>query len=135
MSPDDVRIVSLGWQRAGTVRDHVASLFYDRLFETVPAARSDFHAEQMPLARRRLVNAIDGAMTHLNTGEPPARHHHGSNKPADLLFGAGDAESLAALLWVLHRVLGQGWTPAVEAAWRACAPRILAALRPRVPAG
>ncbi len=134
MSPDDVRVVTQSWHRVGSFSDHAAILFYDRLFDTVPAARADFNAEQMPAARRLLIASIDQSVTRLSRDEAPTRREARKDEPADLLFGTGEAEILAALFWALHRVLGQGWTPAVEAAWRACAPPILAALRPPVTA-
>jgi len=114
-----IDLVQASWARVMPISDAAATLFYDRLFALDPSVRSLFKSdirEQKKKLMQTLSVAVDGLRTPAklvpvlqtlgmrHTGYMVEERHY------DLV---GDA-----LLWTLREGLGDGFTPAIEAAWQ-----------------
>jgi hemoglobin-like flavoprotein len=104
----------------------LAALFYNQLFDLDPSLRSLFHHEHQEQERKfkgMLVSMVNG-LSQLETTLPAIRglgRRHAN-------YGVQQAHyklAEVALLWALKQALGEGFTPAVEGAWRT-AYRLLA---------
>jgi hemoglobin-like flavoprotein len=119
MSPEQKVIVRETWQRLAPVADKAVSQFYDRLFEIDPTTRRLFRTANMTEQRQKIIKALTmvvQGLDHLETLAPSieslGRRH--------ALYGVTDSHYdavEAALLWMLEKVLGSAWTPAVGVAW------------------
>jgi len=137
LAPEDARLVVYTWKRIGPLADRAAGLFYDRLFEITPTTRAHVSVDMMPAFRRSLMTSIDWAVNEILRSSTIASVRPGlaaapplAHDARDPFLGAAAEQASAALLWMLHAILGRDWTPRHEAAWTAAAPEIVAALRP-----
>ena len=108
------------WTQAVPIADRAATLFYQRLFEVDPSARSLFRTTDMAQQRKKLLQVLSAAVSSLDnlgalrkTVEDLGRRHAG--------YGVKDAhyDSVGvALLWTLEQGLGSAWTAEAAAAWK-----------------
>jgi hemoglobin-like flavoprotein len=120
MTPSQIALVQSSFEKIAPIAPQAAALFYGRLFEMLPEARSMFKSEINEQGRKlmatlgavvRSLNRLDAvmpvaralALRHVDFGVRP--HHYG---PVG-----------AALLWTLEQALGAEFTPDTAAAWRA----------------
>lgn len=117
MTPADHFLVQRTFRRLLPVSDLAAALFRVRLFALDPGARRCF-PEALHAQGRRHVMAFLG---HLATA--PDRPETPPSSFFRSLAGVEPAEHYAstgaALLWMLRKILGADFTPAVSDAWTA----------------
>jgi hemoglobin-like flavoprotein len=114
-----IELVQASWARVMPMSDAAATLFYDRLFALDPSVRSLFKSD-MREQKKKLMQTLSVAVDGLRT---PAKlvpvlqtlgmRHTGymvEDRHYDLVGNA--------LLWTLREGLGDGFTPAIEAAWQ-----------------
>jgi hemoglobin-like flavoprotein len=118
MTPDQVTLVQQSFSKVVPIADQAALLFYDRLFEIAPPVKSMFPAD-MTEQRKKLigmlaavVNGLGDLPSILPAASALAKRHVAYGAKAEHYPVVG-----AALLWTLEKGLGDGWTPAVAAAW------------------
>jgi hemoglobin-like flavoprotein len=137
MTPQQKDLVQQTWQQVLPIADTAATLFYERLFEIDPSARSLFSATHMPEQRRKLMQMIGVAVKGLDEPEETlqavaelgARH---------LKYGVADHhyDSVgAALLCTLGQGLGESFTPEAKEAWESVYTLLADTMRGAVPAG
>ncbi len=118
MTNDDILLVQRSWNQVLPIQEKAAELFYRRLFELDPGLRRLFtgNLEQQGAKLMQMINAAVGSLDRLDALLPVVRQlgeRHGT-------YGVRDEhyDTVAtALLWTLERGLGDGFTPAVKAAW------------------
>lgn len=120
MNQVQINLIKSTWRQVVPIADDAASLFYRRLFEVDPGLASHFHGVDMPLQRKRLLEALSMVVERLDEFETIipqlgalGRRHANYGASAEAYETVG-----AALLWTLEQGLGDAWSPAVEAAWR-----------------
>ena len=130
MSPEQKEVVRTTWQQVAPIADTAAELFYSRLFEVDPEMKRHFAATDMSAQRRKLVQALDGAVAGLDCPEALVpvlrdlgRRHSGYGVEARHYETVG-----AVLLWTLAQGLGETWSPQVKAAWSEAYRTIAAAM-------
>lgn len=118
MTPRQVMLVQTTFERVRPIREAVAALFYQRLFELDPGLRKLFQrdlAEQGRMLMQTLGVAVKGlgrASTLLPTLRELGRKH------AAYGVGRRDYDTVAAaLLWMLEQGLGDRFTKEVREAW------------------
>ena len=125
MTPRQIELVQSTWQLVVPVAEDAAQLFYVRLFQLDPSLRAMFKGD-MEEQGRKLMAMIDfavKALTRLDSLLPGLRmlgERHGR-------YGVRDEhyDTVAqALIWTLHKGLGEAFTPEVRNAW-AAAYRVL----------
>ena len=136
MSPEQKAIVKATWQRLAPVADTAVRQFYDHLFEIDPTTRPLFRTANMTEQRQKIIKALTmvvQGLDHLETLVPSieslGRRH--------ALYGVTDKHYDAvgiALLWMLEKMLGSAWTPAVGAAWSDAYAGLTDVMRRAVPA-
>ena len=120
MTPLQMEAVQDSFALIAPDRDHVAALFYHRLFQLDPALRPLFKGD-MPEQGRKLMSMLTLVVRSLQSvgGLVPVleamgeRHHH---------YGVADRhyETVgAALLWTLEKGLGAAFTDHVRSSWEA----------------
>ena len=118
MSPKQIELVQSSWQLVVPVAEDAAQLFYVRLFQLDPSLRGMFKGD-MEEQGRKLMSMIDfavKALTRLESVLPGLRllgERHGR-------YGVRDEhyDTVAqALLWTLHKGLGDAFTFEVRNAW------------------
>lgn len=119
MTPEQMQLVQTTWRQVVPISDLAAQLFYDRLFELAPNTQALFQGTDLAEQRRKLmatlafaVEGLSDPETLLPTVEALGRRHVGYGATSAHYDAVG-----AALLWTLEQGLGDGWTPAAEAAW------------------
>jgi hemoglobin-like flavoprotein len=120
VSSEQIVLVQQSFAQARSQDARLAKLFYGRLFELDSSLRSLFHGDSQEQERKfmaMLVMMVNG-LPHLEMLLPVVQglgHRH-------VTYGV-QAEHYAlvekALLWALAQRLGENFTPAVVAAWRA----------------
>lgn len=118
MTPDTLRLVRDSWARAASAGPAAAALFYEQLFALDPSLRRLFRTpldEQGARLLQMLGQAVDGL------ADParllPVLRALGARHAR---YGVQDAHYASvgqALLRTLELALGEGFTPAVRAAW------------------
>ncbi len=132
MTPLQVKLVQESFAEIAPIADQAGSLFYGRLFDIAPEARSLFNGDMAEQGRKlmaTLATAVN-SLGRIDDLEPAladlGRRHGGygvlaSHYPA---FGA-------ALIWTLQRGLGDAFTEEIRDAWisvyRAVSDRMTAA--------
>jgi hemoglobin-like flavoprotein len=118
MTPDRQRLVRDSFAKVVPIAPQAAALFYDRLFTLDPSLKPLFKGD-MAEQGRKLMTMIGTAVANLDKLDTivPAvqalgRRHAGYGVPR-----ASYDTVATALLWTLGQGLGEGFTPAVEAAW------------------
>ena len=119
MTPKQIEIIRETWLKVVPIGDVATELFYSRLFEIDPGVRPLFAKVDMPLQRRKLLQALNGvieSIEHLESVVPTlqelGRRHVG--------YGVKDAhyDSVGgALLWTLEKGLGEAWSEEAAEAW------------------
>lgn len=120
MTPKQVALVQVSWERVQPVAEQAAELFYSQLFSLDPSLQALFKGD-MKAQGRKLMSMIGFAvngLTRLDAIVPGVqalgRRHAG--------YGVKDSHYDtvgAALLWTLRQGLGQAFTGEVQAAWTA----------------
>jgi hemoglobin-like flavoprotein len=119
LDPHTIALVQNSWAQVMPIADAAATLFYDRLFALDPPVRALFKSD-MREQKKKLMQTIGVAVDGLNN---PARlvpalrtlglRHAGYMVEAHHYDLVGDA-----LVWTLREGLGDGFTAALEAAWK-----------------
>jgi hemoglobin-like flavoprotein len=120
MTPQQVSDVQASFAKVAPIAPQAAALFYGRLFETAPETRAlfpgdmDAQGAKLMAALALVVNNLDALEAVVPAVQDLAKRHvaYGVRPDHYKLVGA-------ALLWTLEQGLGDGFTPAVAAAWAA----------------
>lgn len=120
MTSRQVEHVQATFQQIAPQADAVALLFYNRLFELDPSLRPLFRSDLQEQGRK-LMTMLQVVVKGLARPEQllPAVEALGRRHAAYGVAPAHYGTVGAALLWTLAQGLGDGFTPAVEAAWAA----------------
>lgn len=118
MTPENQTLVRESFAKVAPIAPQAAALFYGRLFELDPSLRPLFKGD-MTDQGRKLMTMIGTAVANLNRLETivPAVQDLGRRHAGYGVQQAHYDTVAAALLWTLGQGLGEGFTPAVEAAW------------------
>ena len=121
MTPEQAGLVQDSFRQVVPIREKAAELFYGRLFETDPTTPPLFQGKDMREQGAKLMATLGMVVAILRHPEEivPAAQ---SLARRHLAYGVTEAQYAtvgAALLWTLRQGLGEGFTPAVEAAWTA----------------
>jgi len=118
MAPENIALVQQSFKQVVPIADTAANLFYDRLFAIAPDVRPLF-PEDLADQKKKLIGMLATAVGNL--------HQLDTILPAVVALGrrhidygvvpAHYGPVGAALLWTLEQGLGEGFTPAVKAAW------------------
>ena len=118
LTPQQVLMVQAGLPKIALMSETAGRLFYDRLFTIQPSLRPLFKGDIHDQSRK-LMQMIALAVAGLDRAEGlvPAlqalgQRHVGYGVKQEDYAPVGDA-----LLWMLERCLGPGFTPEVKAAW------------------
>ena len=119
MTPKQIEIIRETWQRVAPIGEAATELFYSRLFEIDPSVRPLFESVDLPLQRRKLLQALNGVVdgienleTIVPTIREMGRRHVGYGVTAAHYDSVG-----GALLWTLEKGLGEAWTEEAAEAW------------------
>ena len=119
MTPNEIGLIRESWAAVEPIADTAASLFYARLFELDPAIERLFRRTDMASQRKNLmqtltvvVKSIDKLDQLVPAVQALGRRHAGYGVRESHYATVGEA-----LLWTLEQGLGDGFTPAVRAAW------------------
>lgn len=118
MTSREIALVQESFRKIVPIADHVAALFYVRLFELNPSLRQLVNGDMPGRGRQlvRLLGSTVGALQDIDTLRPAIRRlgarraFHGTRDEDYAVTGT-------ALLWTLEKVLGPEFTPPVRAAW------------------
>jgi len=120
MTPKQVALVQVSWERIQPSAEAVADLFYARLFGLDPSLQALFKGD-MREQGRKLVSMVTFAvkgLTRLEAIVPGVqalgRRHAGYGVKDDHYETVGEA-----LLWTLGKGLGTAFTGEIRAAWEA----------------
>ena len=109
MNQVQINLIKSTWRQVVPIADDAASLFYRRLFEVDPGLASHFHGVDMPLQRKRLLEALSMVVERLDEFETIipqlgalGRRHANYGASAEAYETVG-----AALLWTLEQGLGE----------------------------
>ena len=118
MTPRQVRVLKESWARVAPNFDHLAAMFYSRLFELDPTIRplfpNDMKAQERKFAD--LLSVIVHGWEYLDDLLPALidlGRRHRSYRVTDRMYGTVGK----SLLWSLKQELGDGFTVEVEEAW------------------
>jgi nitric oxide dioxygenase len=120
MTPDQVKAIQDSFSKIKPIAEQAAEMFYGRLFEMAPAVRPLFRGDMKEQGRMLMavlatvVHGLGNLESILPAARSLAKRHVGYGVKA-----ADYAPVGAALLWTLEQGLGEQWTPALAAAWRA----------------
>ncbi|HIV73121.1 MAG TPA: hemin receptor [Candidatus Aquabacterium excrementipullorum] len=118
MSPDTINLVQQSWAQVAAIAPQAAALFYQNLFTADPSLKPLFKGDMQAQGAKlmQMIGAAVGKLGDLDTLVPIlqglGRRH--------VAYGVQDAHYDtvgAALLLTLSQGLGEGFTPAVRAAW------------------
>jgi nitric oxide dioxygenase len=119
MTPNEVGLIKASWAAVEPIAETAAELFYGRLFELDPTLERLFRRTDMAAQRKVLMQTLTVVVKSLDKLDQivPAvqalgRRHAGYGVRAAHYDTVG-----AALLWTLEHGIGEGFTPAVRAAW------------------
>lgn len=118
MTRAEVILVQHSFQRIVPVGDLAAALFYARLFELDPAVRPLFSGAMVEQGRK-LMAMLGYAVSSLENFDRmlPALRALGERHVGYGALEEHYASVGAALLWMLQKILGPEFTPAVCTAW------------------
>jgi hemoglobin-like flavoprotein len=118
MTPTQIELVQISFRTLPPAVDETARLFYERLFEMDPSLRSMFRGNMQEQGRKlmQMIGVAVGALQRLEQLLPVIedlgrRHARYGVREEHYATVAG------ALLWTLHTVLRDAFTPEVRAAW------------------
>jgi hemoglobin-like flavoprotein len=126
----DLILVRRSFESAQAVLHVVPDLFYERLFYLAPSLRHLF-PQDMREAKRRLVPMLGSIIDSLeHPGVLLTLLHHLGRRLAGRGVTRVHYEIIGeTLIWTLVRVLAAGFTPEIEAAWRAVYRQLAEALQ------
>jgi hemoglobin-like flavoprotein len=118
MTPSQIQLVQSSLPVIATDQDHVARMFYARLFQLDPALRTMFKGD-MVVQGQKLVTILSTLIFSLNRPDQivPVLQALGQRH---LAYGVQDSHYAtvgSALLWTLERALGPKFTPEMREAW------------------
>lgn len=118
MTPRQIDLVQTSFAKVAAIEAIAANLFYTRLFQIAPDVRRLFPDDLTQQKKKfmAMLGTAVGGLEHLDMLMPAVqalgRRHAGYGVTAAQFVSFG-----AALLWTLEQVLGNDFTPEVEAAW------------------
>lgn len=118
MTPEQRRLVQTTWVQVVPKSETAAALFYSRLFELEPAAARLFRRDmrEQGVLFMQMISVIVRGLDDLTSLTPAVRSL--GRRHVGYGVETADYEAVgAAFLWALQRTLGDGFTPAVRAAW------------------
>ncbi len=120
MTPEQVTLVKESFAKVAPIAPQAAELFYGRLFDIAPEVKPLFKGDMTDQGRMLMqviglaVDGLDNLAALVPTVQDLGRRH--------VRYGVTEAHYdvvAEALLWTLGKGLGDGFTPAVKAAWTA----------------
>ena len=120
MTPSQIELVQISFDRVRPIADTAARLFYGMLFEIAPEVRPLFDRDMKEQGRKLITTLalVTGGLKNLEAILPAARSlaakHVSYGVRAEHYRPVGDA-----LLWTLEQGLGSDFTPEVRDAWLA----------------
>ncbi len=114
-----IDLVQASWARVMPISDVAAMLFYDRLFVLDPSTRSLFKTD-MREQKKKLMQTLSVAVDGLRTPDKlvPVLQNLGMRHTGYMVEDRHYDLVGEALLWTLREGLGDGFTPAIETAWK-----------------
>jgi hemoglobin-like flavoprotein len=119
MNPQAERIIRESWATLVPIRAQAAELFYGRLFEIDPSAKSLFDGKPMYVQHEKFLQTIDTLVQMLDYPsqiiedlQALSKRHVGYGVLIPHYEPVG-----AALLWALEQGLGDQWNAEVQRAW------------------
>lgn len=118
MNTAQIALVQSSFAKVALISVAAAAMFYQRLFELDPGLKLLFKGDIEEQGRKLMqvigfaVKSLDAPGTLLPAVQDLGRKHKG--------YGVKDRDYdtvASALLWTLEKGLGDGFTPAVKAAW------------------
>lgn len=118
MTPEQIDLVQSSFQKVKPVADQLSDVFYARIFETAPVTRRLFQAN---LDKQRdklfqmllwLVKNLHRIETILPAVQELGRRHQRYEVEASNYNHVGEA-----LIYALHKTLGESFTPELRKAW------------------
>lgn len=118
MSPDTISLVQQSWTQVAAIAPQAAALFYQNLFTADPSLKPLFKGDMEDQGRKlmQMIGAAVGKLNDLDTLVPILQglgRRHADYGVQDAHYGTVGG----ALLLTLSQGLGEGFTPAVRAAW------------------
>ncbi|MBE1291666.1 MAG: hemin receptor [Rhodobacteraceae bacterium] len=120
MTPEQISLVQDSFRKVAPIADHIADLFYDRLFAIAPETRALF-VDDLAEQKRKLMQMLGAAVSGLNRLDTllPAvvqlgERHHSYEVVPEHYDQVGQA-----LLWALEQGLGTHFNGDVREAWAA----------------
>ncbi len=120
MTPAQVKLVQDSFAKVAPISEQAAALFYGRLFEIAPEARSLFKGNMRERGRKLMatlavvVNGLSNLDAILPAASALAKWHVAYGVNPGHYAPVGEA-----LLWTLERGLGSVWSQELAAAWAA----------------
>jgi hemoglobin-like flavoprotein len=119
---DTAQLVIASLARAGERCADLTPLVYARLFEVHPETRSMFRAEardlvkgsMLQMALEAILDFVGERNAHFRMIACEAQNHDGQGTPPELF-----KSFFTVIVDALRDLLGEDWSPAVDAAWRA----------------
>jgi hemoglobin-like flavoprotein len=118
LSPDEIALVKSSFEKVKPISEHAAALFYARLFEIAPETQRLFKNDMQHQGRKLMstlglvVSSLDRLDVVLPNIRKLAMQHVAWGVLSEQFEPVGEA-----LLWMLHQVLGEEFTPIVRDAW------------------
>ncbi len=119
MTPRQIELVQSSWLKVTPNSDHLAELFYGRLFQFNPSLRPLFDVDLKNQGKRLMVtlNLAVISLTNLRTMMPAVQHL--GRRHAKYQVSEGSYAAVGqALFWTLEKCLGDDFTDDVEEAWK-----------------
>ncbi len=118
MHPDTIPLVQTSWKKVSAIAPQASALFYQNLFAADPSLRPLFKGD-MAEQGQKLMHMIGAAVNKLNDLPTlvPILQSLGQRHSGYGVQPAHYQTVGAALLLTLEQGLGDGFTPAVKAAW------------------
>ena len=136
MTPEQRRLVQSTWVQVLPKSETAAALFYSRLFELEPAAARLFRRDmrEQGVLFMQMISVIVRGLDDLSALTPAVQAL--GRRHVDYGVETADYESVgSAFLWSLQRTLGEGFSPAVQAAWASTYQVVATIMRDAAAAG
>jgi hemoglobin-like flavoprotein len=119
VSPRTQELVQRTWAQIVPMADTVANHFYDRLFELSPPVRALFKSD-MAHQKKKLMQMLGVAVDGLSDPQRliPVLEQLGVRHAGYMVRDHHYDRVGEALIWTLHKWLGESFTPEAESAWR-----------------
>ncbi len=118
MTPEQIALIRSSWSKVLPIADTAARLFYERLFEVDPAARSLFtgNMEEQGANLMRMLNKVVRGLDRPEATTPLMEELGRRHAEYGVMDEHYDAVG-EALLGALEQGLGEDFTPQVREAW------------------